>query len=254
MAINVNTVYSTVLLLLNQEQRGYMTPTEFNSIATQVQLEIFEKYSQDLNQQLRVEQTDADYANRIASITEKMAVFKTLGFGVYNADAGGSPARPYFTVPSNLYKIGTVAWNANNAAFPAEVEELTANAFYNIQKSDLTTPTQTYPVYLNEGNKLFVAPSTIVAPPMPSSINLEINYLRVPVSPKWNFTVGGLGQYLFVEPTAANNPSINFELMPSEQTTVILKILFYAGLVIEDPTVIQVAAQQVQSQEVNKKS
>ena len=42
--------------------------------------------------------------------------------------------------------------------------------------------------------------------------------------------------------------------MSSEQTTVILKVLFYAGLVIEDPTVIQVAAQQVQSQEINKKS
>ena len=41
MAINVNTVYQTVLLILNKEQRGYMTPTEFNSVATQVQLEIF---------------------------------------------------------------------------------------------------------------------------------------------------------------------------------------------------------------------
>ena len=39
MAINVNTVYQTVLLILNKEQRGYMTPTEFNSIGTQVQLE-----------------------------------------------------------------------------------------------------------------------------------------------------------------------------------------------------------------------
>ena len=44
MAINVNTVYQTVLMILNKEQRGYMTPTEFNTVATQVQLEIFEKY------------------------------------------------------------------------------------------------------------------------------------------------------------------------------------------------------------------
>ena len=32
MAINVNTVYQTVLLILNKEQRGYMTPLEFNKI------------------------------------------------------------------------------------------------------------------------------------------------------------------------------------------------------------------------------
>ena len=54
MAINVNTVYQTVLLILNKEQRGYMTPDEFNSVGTQVQLEVFEKYFEDLNQQIVV--------------------------------------------------------------------------------------------------------------------------------------------------------------------------------------------------------
>jgi len=49
MAINVNTVYQTVLSILNKEQRGYMTPDEFNKVGTQVQLEIFEKYFEDLN-------------------------------------------------------------------------------------------------------------------------------------------------------------------------------------------------------------
>ena len=41
MAINVNTVYTTVLAILNKEQRGYLTPDEFNKVGTQVQLEIF---------------------------------------------------------------------------------------------------------------------------------------------------------------------------------------------------------------------
>ena len=35
MAINVNTVYQTVLLILNKEQRGYMTPLEINKIGKQ---------------------------------------------------------------------------------------------------------------------------------------------------------------------------------------------------------------------------
>ena len=42
MAINVNQVYKTVLSILNKEQRGYLTPYEFNNIARQVQLEILE--------------------------------------------------------------------------------------------------------------------------------------------------------------------------------------------------------------------
>ena len=43
MAINVDNVYKTVLLVLNQEQRGYITPDELNKTATQVQLDIFKK-------------------------------------------------------------------------------------------------------------------------------------------------------------------------------------------------------------------
>ena len=41
MALNVDTVYKTVLLIMNKEQRGYVTPDEFNKIAKQVQLQIF---------------------------------------------------------------------------------------------------------------------------------------------------------------------------------------------------------------------
>ena len=60
MAINVDQVYKTVLLIINKEQRGYLTPDEFNKIGTQVQLDIFESYFETLNQQLRVPQNDSD--------------------------------------------------------------------------------------------------------------------------------------------------------------------------------------------------
>ena len=48
--VNINTVYTTVLYILNKEQRGYVTPAEFNSLATLVQDEIFESYFPDGNQ------------------------------------------------------------------------------------------------------------------------------------------------------------------------------------------------------------
>jgi hypothetical protein len=56
MAVSVNTVYQTVLYILNKEQRGYITPSEFNSIAEQVQDEIFQSYFPDGNQQNRKNQ------------------------------------------------------------------------------------------------------------------------------------------------------------------------------------------------------
>ena len=91
MAINVNTVYQTVLLILYKEQRGYMTPVEFNKTGQQVQLEIFETYFDSLNQQIRIPQTDTDYADRVASLDEKISIFKEFGNTTYIA--------PYFTLP-----------------------------------------------------------------------------------------------------------------------------------------------------------
>ena len=71
MAISVDTVYKTVLYILNKEQRGYITPDEFNKLGTQVQLEIFENYFEELNQQLRVGENSSEFANRVKKLDEK---------------------------------------------------------------------------------------------------------------------------------------------------------------------------------------
>ena len=46
--INIDTVYQTVQALANKEQRGYITPQEFNLFANQAQMDIFEQYIYDL--------------------------------------------------------------------------------------------------------------------------------------------------------------------------------------------------------------
>ena len=47
--VNVDTVYQTVQALANKEQRGYLTPQEFNLFAIQAQNDIFEQYFYDLD-------------------------------------------------------------------------------------------------------------------------------------------------------------------------------------------------------------
>ncbi len=47
MAVSIDTVYQRVLAILNKEQRGYITPQEFNLFANQAQLDIFEQYFYD---------------------------------------------------------------------------------------------------------------------------------------------------------------------------------------------------------------
>ena len=52
--ILIDTVYQRVLALANKEQRGYITPQEFNLFANQAQMEIFEQYFYDIKQFNRI--------------------------------------------------------------------------------------------------------------------------------------------------------------------------------------------------------
>ena len=237
MAVNVDTVYKTVLLILNKEQRGYIPPYEFNKIATQVQLEIFEKYFEDLNQQLRVPENDSEYANRVKNIDEKIDIFKKTGNATYNAG--------YFYLPSDLHRLGTVIYYD-----AIEVQRLQRNEFLLISKSPLTAPTTQYPVYMLEGtvfiaalhNKIFVHPSTIQS-------GISASYIIKPISPEWTYTVDATtGAFLY------DNAGTDFQLHPSEQTDIILNILMYSGVIIRDPQIVQNAAAMVQQDEVNAKS
>ena len=254
MAINVDTVYKTVLLILNKEQRGYITPDEFNKTATQVQLDIFEQYFDDLNQQLRVPQSDYDYSDRQMSIDEKISPFKTDGTCVYSTgkfslpvlDADGntvinSGAEPSSATEVSFYRLGTPIYSPVTG-FPTELQRLQRNDFYNIEKSPLTASVEAFPTYMYESNKLTVRPTSIVS-------NVTTSFIRKPRNIVWNYSVGNLGQYVY-----AGTGSQQFELNASEQVEVITRILFYSGVIVRDPQVIQVAAQEVQQNEINQKS
>jgi hypothetical protein len=230
MAINVNTVYKTVLLILNKEQRGYMTPDEFNKMGQQVQLEIFEKYFEDLNQLIRGPQTESDYADRVSYLEEKISVFETSN----SSQAVNSGT----AVLSNVHRLNTVAYNG------IELQSLGKKEYYNILRSPLTKPTETYPIYTQEGQTLKIKPTSITS--------VETTFLTKPIAPVWGFTVdANLQIFLY---NSANSASTNFGLHSSEQTEVILRILAYAGIIIRDPQIVQAASAQVQQQNINEKS
>tara|TARA_R110000824_G_scaffold228065_1_gene415922 strand:+ start:1720 stop:2640 length:921 start_codon:yes stop_codon:yes gene_type:complete len=132
MAISVDTVYRTVLLILNKESRGYLTPDEYNKIGTQVQLEMFNEYFEDLNQQLRIPENDSEYSNRVKNLEEKLAVFKTPP-AIANYNPGGYFNLPTPSAPSGQETI-TSAIGQNAYAFQvlqaAQVSAGTLEVFF----------------------------------------------------------------------------------------------------------------------------
>ena len=75
MAININDVYQTVLVITNKDNRGYITPEEFNRLADQAQNEIFESYfaresGYELNANIQ-----SDFADPVLNTSERINVF-----------------------------------------------------------------------------------------------------------------------------------------------------------------------------------
>ena len=230
MAINVNTVYQTVLLILNKEQRGYMTPDEFNKTATQVQLQIFQKYFEDLNQASRVPQNDMDYADRVLGIDEKISLFRRTVTVNRATDIG-----------SQVYRLGTVTFQPSIGE-AIELERLQRNEYYNITKSPLSRPTEKFPIYLFQDNKIFSYPTTATP--------LNLDFVTRPNDVVWGFVRDQNTQVLLYNA----NTSTDFQLDQVEQTEVVLRILSYAGVIIRDPQIVQAASQAVQAENINERS
>ena len=231
MAISVDTVYRTVLLIINKEQRGYITPDEFNKTAAQVQLEIFNEYFESLNQQIRIPDNDTEYADRVKNLQEKIAIFQT--------DGACTPTAGGFDIPAvtDFYKLGTVIYNDDK-----EVQYVQPNELLELNLSPITKPSEYWPIYTYKDFIIKVYPTTITT-------GITCTYVRKPANPVWNFVLGTNQQYIY---DAAS--SVQFELHPIEQTNLITRILLYSGIVIKDPQIVQIAAQQAQAESINSKS
>lgn len=95
--ININSVRDTVLAILNKENRGYITPSEFNKFAKQAQLDIFESYFFDRAHFM---------VNRKGDDGELMKLYQEK-IDIFTVSDGTNLTyeNSRFTLPSNLYRL-----------------------------------------------------------------------------------------------------------------------------------------------------
>ena len=237
--VNIDTVYQRVLALANKEQRGYITPQEFNLFANQAQMDIFEQYFYDLNQFLRVPGNNTMYADPVDILEEKIEIFHksaTITSVAATFDASGdelTPAAPgVFDLATavnaqGLYRLKQVRYNNTTLGYGVKVEKLTHNKLTMAASSPLTAPTLKRPVYISKNNIINVYPIT------PGSIT--VSYIKKPAKVEWN-SVLIVGNELY-----DSTNSVDFELHPSEETKLVIKILSLSGITLKDPSLYQIA-------------
>jgi hypothetical protein len=218
MAVNVNTVYQRVLAITNKEQRGYITPQEFNTIANQVQLDILEQYFYDLNQFGRVPGNQTEYSDILEILEEKISFFEKTNQTVVDGT----------DLPNDLYRLGTVMYK------DVEAEQINQKDWVYMKLSPLTQPSNDFPVYTRDDKGIIVYGANAAGAIEEKTSNVTCNYVAVPGSVAWAAnSVTGLYD---------STSSVNFELHESEETELVIKILALAGILLKDNSVYAMAS------------
>tara|TARA_Y100000401_G_scaffold116684_1_gene123089 strand:+ start:1080 stop:1841 length:762 start_codon:yes stop_codon:yes gene_type:complete len=239
--ISVDTVYQKVLAMANKEQRGYITPQEFNLFADKVQMEIFENYFHDLKTAYYKVKNENSYSDEISMLHEKLQFFKqegndntvtiTSGTKVFNTDVVTPP----------IYRLDTLSCHeldeSGDITNSREFTELNKKEITQALRNPLTTPTSDRPVFVREAdiNSNQTTNRLRLYPTFTTNSNITISYWRRPTPPRWAFVVVG-GQALF---NAGN--AVNFELHPSEEEILVTRILAISGIAMTNMELAQAA-------------
>ncbi len=235
MAVNINNVYTRVQSIANKEQRGYLTPIEYNRFANQAQLEIFAQYFYDLDQSIRRPGNDTRHADSVTSLQEKIELFEVFETNLGNYNSG-------YDLPAALHKLSTVELSHSDidgtGANWHEVEAVTKKDWRLIRTSNILLPTNTQPIYIRESNKIKGYKGKATTPFFEElTINeaITVDYIKQPASVNWAY-------YLDANNDALYNAtgSTNFELHGSEEPNLVIKILELAGLAMKSSDVYQV--------------
>ena len=274
--VNIDTVYQKVLALANKEQRGYITPQEFNLFADMAQMEIFEQYFYDLNQFNRLPGNDQPYSDMVENIREKLDLFQvyTPGNRAFSSEVinGSGYIELYNHAPEQdpgnrghdlyrigrikvIYNIGTKNQIVTEAQFATREEELVYERskllkHYNADSENYQGATYEQPVYMRMNvdgtDYIQIRPyprKHYIVGDFPDGEwarvfpdAVQIFYTKKPTMPHWGYVT------INNKPLWNADQSTHFELHASEEAELVYRILALAGISIEKPQITQIAS------------
>ena len=261
--ISIDTVYQRVLALANKEQRGYITPQEFNLHANQAQHDIFEQYFYDLSKYVNVTKTgdptnspsqnttvEPDFSSMVNLIREKLTIYE--GTPVSLVNSAGNLSTP--ALSTSIYRTGRYVYTGGGAErIPLQKTEwdirplikeawdaVAASTFHQVYQQPAR-----YLYHENTDGTISAYVESAATSPLTSGVSCEV-IAAPPRDVNWAYVVVNNNALYDA------NLSVDFNLHRSEETNLVVKILELAGITINKPGLVQVASNE-ESQNTNDK-
>lgn len=227
----INDIRNMVNFILNKENRGYITPLQFNTFAKQAQQEIVDDYFYDYNKAIVGRNSRINYKDILKKTKENMDVFI-----VAPTEMSYDETSKTFSAPEDFYTTISLIYNGQ------EIEEVPREKLSYFLNNSVAGPSVFYPVYVKYEDKYRVYPDTI-------QDGVELIYFRNPKDPNWTYEMIG-GNPVF-NPSSPNFQDL--EIGYDDKFELIMKILKYAGLNIREQEIVQAAtAFEVQDHQEQK--
>jgi len=244
----INSVRNTVLSVLNKNNYGYISPSDFNLYAKQAQIEVFEEFFSQYNKIINMENarmSGTSYADLGKVIAEAIETFsQTSSLSQVSAGTNRYYLPSLITTGYDYYMINKVlCYDASGMTrvLKGEAEKVNHSKITMLNSSLLTAPTETYPAYIQEGGIMTVYPDTINLPN-----EVDAQYFRFPKDPKWTYVTLFNGEPAFDQSQLDYQ---DFEVPLEDEYKLVIKILQYSGLSIREGEVVQFGLSQEQQQQ-----
>ena len=253
MAVPVDNVYQQVLAITNKEQRGYITPQEFNLFARKAQNDIFESTFQDYKDAFLHPEQVVGQHNDLNMLREKMDYFRLSTQAITVSSGTGT----IDNTNGNIYWLESVYDFANNIVFE-EVTKRQVNYFQSyfaaksfplnlehvvFDSANSLQFRQKHVFYRESTNKVFFYPAP------DSNFVPKADFVR-PITdfdpPLWAFNVTNH------IPLFNAGGAKNFVVHASEETTLVNKILELAGIALEKQPLSDAALRNEQMKQADK--
>lgn len=233
---SVYRVYTALKDLVNKDQRGFVTPATFNSLAAAAQMNIYNRLFDTAaeNKRIRMSQFDAGFdKSRVKMDAEDLAVFSKSTSINLTVGVGAKP--------TDLGRIVSMKNNANGSPVALIYDESKIDY---ITRSTLSAPSATYPVAL-VGSDIQVFPTSTAAVTLryyklPQGLNPATGAKTVS-QPKFGYTVAANKEIY----SAAN--STDFELPETYFSDLVIEIAKMIGVNLRDQDVYAYASTEEKS-------
>ena len=231
--MSIDEIYRLVQTFANKEQRGFITPSEFNLLAKQAELELYNKRLSIVMEKSQPKKAAGYYAE---SLSPSLAEQDIVHFLTKVELDPSNDASPYFGSTANrtmdyLVSIVTAYDENHHISSNIPIDIVTDENINQILRSSLVKPSVEYPIALlsasGSAKKIIVFPETIR--------RILVTYYRYDKTPNWGYvTISG-------KPVYDASSSIQFDLSPRCHGELVIKILEYLGVSIREAEVVQYA-------------